>query len=218
MADTWVYRPGMPSEILKRFLPPGEKDDAPRPEFGLAEDNAWTAAARVMAEVWKNEETRFSNLNTRAVAVLSASSLVTTVLGFFSKNVLDTGTTRLSETQQAFAKAGIYGALALFALTIAVLVIGVLLPGKRYIFGANELTGYTDEAGAWRPGSPLSAGSIDRLVCKEYGAIYVELANRSRRKAYWLQLGYVFFAAAVAASVVAAVLVIHQVPAAAGTR
>lgn len=218
MADAEVYRPGMPNEILKRFLPPGEKDDAHRPEFGLVEDNAWTTAAKVMTDVWKNEETRFSNLNTRAVAVLSAASLVTAVLGFFSKNVLDTGATRLSETQQAFAKAGIYAALAMLALTTAAVVFGVLLPGKRYIFGGNELTGYIDQAGTWHAGSSLSASAIDQLACKEFGAIYVELANRSRRKAYWLQLGYVFFAAAVAASIVAAVLVISQVPAAAGTR
>ena len=117
----------------------------------------------------------------------------------------------MSETQQTFAKAGIYAALALLALTTAVVVLGVLLPGKRYIFGGNELTGYIDQAGAWHAGSSLSASALDQLACKEFGVIYVELANRSRRKAYWLQLGYIFFAAAVAASIVAAVLVISQV-------
>ena len=206
----------MPNEILKRILPPGSRDDARAPEFGLTHKDAWTGAAKVLTDVWKNEETRFSNLNTRAVAVLSASSLVTTVLGFFSKNVLDTGATRLSDTQQAFAKGGIYTALAFFALTAAVLVLGVLLPGKRFIFGGNTLTGWTD-AGVWHPGVALDTEGIDKLVCQEYGAIYVELANRSRRKAYWLQLGYIFFAVAIMASIVAAVLVIHQVPAAAGT-
>ena len=202
----------MPSEIFKRFLPPGTKDDARAPEFGLVDNAAWAGAAAVMGDVWRNEETRFSNLNGRAVAVLSATSLVTTVLGFYSNNVLDTApATRLGSTQQAVAKAGLYGALALLLLTAAVLVFGVLLPGKRFIFGANPLTGYAGQDG-WHPGSPLDTAGIDQLVCQEYGTIYVELANRSRRKAYWLQLGYLFFTAALLASMVAAVLVIHQVP------
>jgi hypothetical protein len=196
----------------KAIPPPVAADDLAPPAFGLGatDATAWAGAAKIMADVWKNEESRFNNLNTRAAAVLSASAVVTTVLGFFSKNVLDTSAaTRLSTWQEFVAKGGVYIALTLFVLAAAAIVFGVLRPGPRYIFGNNALVGAGGQAG-----QALSAVEVDQIAAQEYGAVYTALANRSKRKAYWLTAAYFLFFFAMLSAVLAACVVIYLVPAA----
>jgi hypothetical protein len=170
---------------------------------------AWLNVAKVMVDLWKNEETRFNNINSRAIALLSATSLITTVLGYFSKNVLDTNpATRLSASQEDVAKWGTYVALALLAITAGLLVFGVLRPSGRVISGKNQLVGW----GAQRPGFPLTTAQIDQTMAEEYGVIYVTLANRSHWKAYFMNLAYTVFAVAIVASLIPTYIVISQVP------
>lgn len=155
-------------------------------------------AARIMSDVWKNEETRFGNLNTRAVAVLSATSIIATILGFFSKNLFDTSSAGFQGSARFTAACGIFVALGLLVATAGVVVFGCLLPSHRAIFGNNDLT----------KGEDKTAQEIDNTAFNEYQGIYVILANRSAIKAYWLTWAYVtFFLAVLAAAVTTAILV-----------
>jgi len=52
---------------------------------GIPSAEALTDAAKVVAEVAKNEESRFSNLNTRGVAIISATSVVTATRDFLRR-------------------------------------------------------------------------------------------------------------------------------------
>jgi hypothetical protein len=160
-------------------------------------------ALKVITDVWKNEETRFSNLNTRGVAVVSAASLVTTIVSLFSKNVLDSTTSHLTGSPRTVALIAICIALLGLIVTIGVVVFGVLAPGRRVIFGDNALTN----------GREVTAEEIDVLAYTDYADIYADLANRSLRKAYWLTRGYyVFFAALVVSAGATAYIVLEFSP------
>lgn len=145
------------------------------------------AAAKVLGDVWKNEETRFSNLNTRGVAVISAASVVTALLGFFNKNLLDSTPSQLTDGLRVDAQTGLGASIGFLVLTIAIVVLGVLRPGPRAVFGNNEIT----------QGATLTAQRVDSVVFLELGQIYRALVNRNSKKAHWLNWGYLTFFVAV---------------------
>jgi hypothetical protein len=155
-------------------------------------------AAKIMSDVWKNEESRFSNLNTRGAAILSAASLVTTVLGIFTKNILDSTASSLNGTPRDVALVAVSVALGLLLVSIGTIVFGVLQPSGRFIFGANTLT----------KGGTINAQQADEAAFEDYGAIYAELASRSCRKAYWLTVAYYVFFAALLVSAAATIYIV----------
>jgi hypothetical protein len=163
----------------------------PLPETIAQADAA--EALKVITDVWKNEETRFSNLNTRGVAVVSAASLVTTLLGIFTKNILDSTASSLRGDPRTVALIAVSAALGLLILAIGFIVFGVLLPSRRVIFGDNDITA----------GEDLTAQHIDVVAFREYSATYADLAGRSDRKAYWLGLAYCVFLLALMVSAAA---------------
>lgn len=140
-----------------------------------------------MGDVLKNEETRFSNLNTRGVAVLSATSLVTALAGVFAKDVF--GAT-FDGWGRTVGRLGIIAAVALLAATAWRVVEGVLIPGPRYVFGDNDLTN--------TPSSVNSADHVNAVAFQEYLAIYKVLVIRNKAKAEALNDGYHLFLGAVA--------------------
>jgi hypothetical protein len=172
------------------LLPPGKTSVPPPSKAEFTDKDSATEAAKIMSDVWKNEETRFGNLNTRAVAVVSATSLVTTILGFYSKNLFDTSSAGFGGDLRTYATVGIFVSLGLLVLTAAAIVFGVLLPRHRPLFGDNAIT----------RGEALSILDIDNTAFDEYGALYSQLADRSAEKAYWLSLSYVLFFLAVLGS------------------
>ena len=167
----------------------------------FADDVAAAEGVKIMGDVWKNEETRFNNLNSRAIAVLSATALVTAVLGFFSKNLLDTSLA--SARTGALWGAGI--TLVLLGGAAAFVVLGVLRPSQRPIFGHNELT-------LNKPANTIfKAQDIHAIAYREYGGLYTQLANRSSWKAYWLTFAYYCLFAAVVVSILTTIYVIWKV-------
>jgi hypothetical protein len=187
----------MAADVQKTAKPPaGDAIQNPDAGVNIVDGPGLAAAARVLGDVWRNEETRFSNLNTRAVAILSAASIVTTVLNFFSKN------------SQEDARGAIYIALALLVATALIIIFGVLKPGPRYIFGNNDLTNGVAFTAQGNP--PSSAADIDKLACNEYLTIYRALATRSKAKAYWLTFAYYTFGGAILASAIATGLIVHN--------
>lgn len=147
-------------------------------------DKAIPAAVRVVGEVMKNEETRFNNLNTRAMAILTASSLILTLAGFFAKDLISDSTAD-DALARFCAFLGVFGTLIGLVLVAAVVVFGVLSPGRRPLFGKNEII---DE-----PVKLLSSLEVDVETYKEYRAIFVLLVIRNSYKAFWLTLSYLFF-------------------------
>ena len=156
--------------------------------------------------------------------MISATSLITAVLGFFAKDFVDTDTTGLTSGHHAFAEDLLLASLALLVVTAIVIVFGVLRPAHRYLFGSNWLTnGFQPEAIAngaaanansipetGPPIGDLTTGQIDWIAFNEYGQIYCALAKRSMRKAYWLTVGYFTFMGGVALSALAASYIIYE--------
>jgi hypothetical protein len=146
--DKLVWR----TSNLERF-PTGATDSAT--------NTSWTEAAKIVSDVWKNEETRFASLNTRGVAVVSATSLVTAILGFFAKDFVDSTGTGLSNRVHSDAENLLLASLVLLVLTALIVVLGVLRPGHRFVFGENVLTSGTGADGLLTgdPAIPDSAGT-----------------------------------------------------------
>jgi hypothetical protein len=155
---------------------------------GLPGDGAVPLVAPLWQEVARNEETRFNNLNTRAVGVLTIASLVTAIAGFFAKDVQST---------MAFSRGWVRGlcagllaaALALLAFSALLTVLGVLWPRRRALFGQNSLT--------TAPTTFQDSLAVQRLIITEYSKIARTLQARNRAKARSLTLAYSAVAAAV---------------------
>lgn len=147
---------------------------------------ALAEAARLMLDVAKNEETRFSNLNTRGVAVISATSLVTALAGIFAKELLGSSLTGWGLSVGIY---GLIGTLLLLGVTASLTVFGVLAPKQRYVFGANALTDH--------PGNLTEAAAVQQIQFVEYRLIARSLVERNTEKATWLNRAYVAFFAAV---------------------
>ena len=153
-------------------------------------DAALADAAKVVAEVAKNEETRFSNLNTRGVAIISATSVVTAISGFFAKDLLGTSLSGWGLT------VGLFGlAVTLLALVTAtgIVAFGVLAPKQRAAFGNNALMDNPDQLS--------SASDVFRVQFTDYRQIAQSLLARNTEKARALEKAYVsLFVAVVSAA------------------
>jgi hypothetical protein len=180
-----------------------------RPWVHFANDvTGWDKAFVVMQDVWKNEETRFNNLNTRALGIVTASSLVTAIINFFAKDLFASSTKPLSGEVQTRAEATVVCIMALLIATVALVVFLVLKPGGRGGFGNNDFTGTIAENGGLGQGLDGTADSILKTAATEYAGLYVSLAERNRWKAYWLSWAYITFAIAVIATALLACYIV----------
>lgn len=143
-------------------------------------------AAKLVQAAAGVEETRFNNLNSRAIALLSATSLITALAGLFSKELLDT--TKLGASRTIVAGA-LLGTLLLLVAVASALVWGVLVPNRRVTFGDNDLTN--------SPGSIADAPAVYAVAFSEYLQIHRSLVERNRSKADALHFAYWIFLAAV---------------------
>jgi len=164
---------------------------------GLPGDAALADAVKIVGEVMRNEETRFSNLNTRAVAVVSASSLVTALAGVFSKDVLGTDFRGWGRGVGAF---GLALSVLLLAAAAVIIVWKVLAPAPRSLFGDNPLTS--------NPASVTTGHEVNRIAYSEYLIIYGGLLARNKAKAEALIAAYWCFLSAVVTIALTTVLVI----------
>ena len=159
-------------------------------------NNALQPAAALWQEVAKNEETRFNNLNTRAVGVLSVTALVTSIAGFFTKDLLST--TVLRGWIRGIAAGLLAASVALLAVAAFIVVVAVLWPRRRAVFGGNTLE--TD------PASFQCPEDVQKLAIDEYSQIAATLQVRNSRKAAWLRWAYCVVMVAVASISSAAIL------------
>jgi hypothetical protein len=165
-----------------------------QPGQGAVVDNAGAApqaealaeASKLILDVTKNEETRFSNLNTRGVAVISATSLVTALAGVFAKELLGSSLTGWGLSVGIY---GLVGTLVLLAVTAGIAVFGVLSPKRRYVFGGNDITD--------NPSAVATASEVQEIQFVEYRQIARSLVDRNNEKAKWLNRAYVAFFLAV---------------------
>ena len=133
----------------------------------------------------------FNNLNNRAIALVSASSVVTTIAGLYAKDLISKGITG------SRAAVGIFLLLGLIALMICIwtCVIRVLRPSGRLLFGNNRITNNDP---------PLtSPQDVNVVRWSEYREVLSTLQNRNASKADGLNLAYMFFAVAILAGSIA---------------
>jgi hypothetical protein len=177
------------------FRYPGAKYDL-RYQLTRDESAAWPYIFTVLQDVWKNEETRFSNLNTRGLGVISASSIVTTLLAFFAKDIFLSSSGQLAGAARTIGQASTVTGVAFLVVTIFVAVFGVLMPGGRDLFGDNHLLGEgsSERGTVFTPGVVLvSESAVKQLASNEYAGMYVTLLNRNERKAWFLSWSYLTF-------------------------
>ncbi|MDQ3897260.1 MAG: hypothetical protein M3326_08490 [Actinomycetota bacterium] len=149
---------------------------------GVPQTGALVDAVKVLSDVMRNEETRFSNLNTRAVAIVSATSLITAIAGFFSRDLL--GTT-FSGWGRTVGQWGLLLTLVGLVATAVQIIVWVLLPKGRLVFGKNALTD--------SPATLVSQQDVNEVAFVEYLAIYRSLVTRNTEKANALNKGYLLF-------------------------
>jgi hypothetical protein len=168
--------------------------DQVTPAFDKA---AAAVAGKLVQDAATQEETRFNNLNNRGIALVSASSLVTALIGLFGKDL--TGTAYAS-VRQVVATLLLITVAALIT-SVGIIIIGVLLPGGRVAFGDNLVT---------RGEAALKTGEDVSLVqWSEYTRVLDVLQKRNAGKAkainaaYWVfGLALVFGTMAVGAVIV----------------
>jgi len=146
--------------------------------------DAVAAAASALQAAASNEENRFSALNGRAAALVSASSLITALLAVFLGEAVSE---RLAGIRVPIA---ILLGLTLIALVASVLVaiVKVLLPSKREVFGDNAITAEAPDFS--------SAAAVHAEVWSEYRVVLAVLQDRNQEKAKGLNRSYKLFAVA----------------------
>jgi hypothetical protein len=165
--------------IIEKVAKPARPEQPPQPA-----DVAWQAAAQCVQAAAGAEETRFNNLNSRAISLLSATSLITAQIGLFSKDLF------ADSMKPVHNSVAILAGLAVIALAVAVgyLLIGVLLPRRRKSFGGNAVTD---------GGNLQSDTDVYRIVWDEYRQIQRALLDRNDSKAAALHVAYSVYSAAV---------------------
>lgn len=151
---------------------------------------ALTGAAAALSSVVGIEETRFSNLNTRAVAIVSAGGVVTGLLGVFAKDLVGKAITG-APAAPSFLFAGVIALVIAIGTSIG----GVLLPSKREFFGNNELTD--------QPYRLKEPWEVPRIQYIEYREILRSLIDRRKWKTRWLKVSYLSFGVAIFLSAIA---------------
>jgi hypothetical protein len=162
----------------------------------------------------QSEETRSNNLNTRAAAVLSASGIVTTVLGFFAKDLYTENYKTFSSWFEWVVVLLVVGAL-LALLGTAACCLKVLLPRTRFAYSLAHVEEWAGRPPQTNPQPTATAPpgivpGIDELLRRsahELGWIYVSFRPINNSKANWLERAYMFLAAGISIVVLAAVLV-----------
>lgn len=134
---------------------------------------------RILGDLLKNEETRFSNLNTRAMNLVSATSLITALTGFFAREL---STSSLKGWQRGVGSVGLIIVLVLLAITAWITVVHVLNPGRRYLLGNNAILENSDQL--------ATPEDVNLVAYSEYKVTYYGLAGRNREKARHLDLTY----------------------------
>lgn len=172
-------------------------ETAPSSPTAPTEEKALAAAAKVWQEVAKNEETRFSNLNTRALGVVTLSGVITTIGGIFAKDLQSSAA--FDGGQRFFAAVLLALSLILLVVSIGFAVLGVLLPGGRYVFGGNDMDDATKS-------KSLGEKEVNKVVHDEYSTIAGRLTARNSAKAVNLQWAYIAVSAGILLIAVAGVV------------
>lgn len=161
--------------------------------------SALPAAAELLKYAAGIEETRFNNLNNRAIALVSGSSVVTALLGFFAKDILTTDA--LSEVRGLVAVLTTIAVLGLI-LAIGVLLRGVLIPGGRLSFGNNAVT---EESSVLN-----EVAQVQVVQWSEYRLILDSLVSRNAGKAKALNIAYWAYGTALLSASVAVFVILWR--------
>lgn len=172
----------------------------------------WTEVLKVMEDVWKNEESRFSNLNTRALGLVSASSIVLTILSIFYKDIFESSSGQLTHNLRLVGQYSTGISVGLLLVMTLVVILGCLMPGGRSVWGNNAVAGLQSATGNARQGTVVDNVGVDRTTSEDYATIYVGLVNRNERKAFWLSWGYMLFGLAIILAAAGSVIEIFWAP------
>ena len=169
-------------------------------DHGVPQGTALAGAASIIESAAQNETTRFNNLNSRGVAVLSATSLVTTLVGLYAKQIVG-GT--FKGTTLHWSIVGLVASLVLLVVDALIIVFGVLLPKRQLMFGNNDLTD--------NPASIIDDVRLQQIVFDEYRQEFVSLqmANENKGKALIWAYGVFVSAVLVIAATVIGVTIVN---------
>lgn len=151
--------------------------DVPVPEI----DEVLEGAIDALKNAIGTEESRFNNLNSRAVALLAASSIVLSLAGLFAKNLTDGS---MNPIRPAIAALLSITVLSLLLLVWTVVRL-VLWPRPRYVFGDNKLTN--------DPGGIRTVRELNEIVFRDYFRILDTLTARNKDKGAGMNLSYLAF-------------------------
>ena len=147
-------------------------------------DAALSAAAQCVQAAAATEENRFNNLNGRALSLLSASALITTLIGLFSQDLL--GASIKPVRHSVALLAGL--AVAALAVAVGYLLLGVLLPQRRLSFGGNAVTDN---------GDLQTDTDVYLIMWNEYRQVQRALLDRNDSKAAAMHVAYTMYTSAV---------------------
>lgn len=156
------------------------------------------AAASAVKDAAATEETRFGNLNVRAISLISAGSLVIALIAVFGKDLVTGDGTVPEKYALTFL---LIAAASYLMVAIVILVVGVLIPGKRFTFGNNQVTSNFPVVEA--------PETVWEVQWREYRLILERLTKRNTGKAKALHGAYIFYGLAAIAAATAVLVALR---------
>jgi hypothetical protein len=148
-------------------------------------------ALEVLRPLVAAEETRSTNLNARALGVISASSVVTAIAAFFAKDLL-TGT--------ALAQLGKSEKPALVLLIVALVLLVVTVGAGVYtLWPRTRLIMEPDGWEGWKSGTVQSGETVRQQTVKDLAGLLAGLREFNSGKVKRLKSTYFLYVGAVAA-------------------
>lgn len=161
----------------------------PEPQDGHAARKEAIDAVRPLVTA---EETRSTNLNARALGVISASSVVTAIAAFFAKDVLGgSSLEKLGDARTA--------AIVLLIVAVALLACTVL-SGVRTLWPGTRLFIQPDGLAAWAAGDAIAdEATVRHQTLRDLAGVLTGLREFNTEKVRRLKTTYTLYALAVAA-------------------
>jgi hypothetical protein len=148
------------------------------------------------------EQQRMTNLNARALGVISASSIVTAIAGFFAKDALSGASGSLDQL-------GAARDWAIWLLIIGVGLLGIsVLTGVWTLWPRDRATIKLADLPPWADGGEATStkGEVMRQVLGTYAKAIKDLREFNAEKTWRLRATYFSFATAVSLIAVDAIL------------
>jgi hypothetical protein len=141
-----------------------------------------------------SEETRSTTLNTRALGVISASSIITALAGLFAKEVFNSASLQKLGDSKGPALVLLIGSLVFLVGTV-ICGVWTLLPRDRGFIEPDGLDNWKKDVGQ----PPLDEALIRQQTLADLAEVLGNLRDFNKAKVHRLKITYILFASAVVA-------------------